>query len=1560
MNKRNLLVLVCIMLIAVLTLVSCGGKDNKDPEHEHTYNTSVYVSDATHHWYGASCEHSDLKVQVEAHADANKDGVCDKCEYVTCTHEYADEWTSDENNHWHASTCGCEVIADKSAHADSNKDGKCDACEYVTCTHTFAENYSSDENGHWLAYTCGCELEPEVESHVDTDKNGICDTCSYVTCAHNPESAWTSDVHTHWHATDCGCEVKIDEAAHVDEDADGACDVCEYVCDHPEKTEWSSDENGHWHDPQCDHEVVVTVVPHEDINKDGACDVCGYEDPSHEHTFEIAYNASQHYYVSTCGHVIAKDFANHVDSDENGVCDTCPAYVGGLGDVVDSTTSKDAASKVNGGTFTGAYGTGNDPYVENQSYELRDGYTVRNTSYSVEYISTYINNDGQPALFKANIYPEENDRLEVDSYATDLALLNGLEYSLLYAYTGIGVEDFVYNLYEYAQTNAVSGYTESYDATTGAYGFSYAVENTDWDGSVYIYVIDFAVTVTDGTITEVVATGYEYYGDTFVLDTENNIYHIVNDEPGNKQVLTINQTIGARSTEANPYSYDKIGMDSLVLINQATGEQIKNGDTVYILAGKDNALTIVVPDEDVEKLPNIGLVVSYDPYDWALVGATYSGNKYPFVLYTYSKVNTYTITFDSAVEFIQFTLVVDYSAPTSIKGATVDAEGNKTEATTAEVYQGSNITLGVIPNNDTSSSRVTASVTTGDPDAVTLIPEGNNWIFNASETGVYTVTFAAAGNPAVTTSVKVTVVDPPAASTILNGTHHLDMLSGENGMIQFTPESEGASKGTVRIVFDDAMAYDRVIIDETAAYEYVDGEVVLTHVSGDGLAKIGGIKFSDNYEIVLVIYPYEMPIMVNEYTFTLGEDVVIPDGTMNAPYTITESTDLDVKLAAEQALHYIFMPEADGTVTISYTGSDDVNIGYGTFNYMLLDPMFNTSITVDVTKNAPLYIKLDTWSGEALEYDVSIVFEQASSEGPTLESLAGTWEGTESGSMIYQGKVFDLVLNINADGTGTGTHSETDIGDFNISSVVIDGTNVTITTDAKSTKNTLYLTYADGSLSLISGNMGMMFGNTINLTLTAPAGGGEGGNGGESGSLSAVVGTWTGSESGSMIYSGQVFDLIFNINADGTGTGTHGSTDIGSFNILSVTVDGSTVTVTTDAATNNNVLTFNLENDKLTLASGSGMMFGSVVELTKESEGGNSGNDGALTLDSLVGTWTGTESGSTIMADQVFDLTLTINANGTGSGSHSMLGSFNIVSVEIEGETIVVTTDAPSNNKVLNLVLADGKLTLASGQGLMYTSVVELTKNASSGNEGGDSGDVTVPTLEELAGDWTGEENYNGSISYYIVTVNADGTGSGSYSMDYGPGGIFTTTFDITAITIDGATVTFSTITTGEYSGTEQDVVFTYADGALSSDKGLIWGALTLTPGSSSDGGNTETPEGTAVVGGASYDSATVLELADANYVTTIAAGEKAYFAIEHDFASMTAIYEITFVVTIGDCTLYSVTYNMAGENATPLPMNYCISSIDANDWRAVIAIENTTDAEVTYAIEVTYVTAQA
>ncbi len=73
---------------------------------------------------------------THTHADGNGDGLCDDCgEQITTehTHTFSDKWTSDENAHWHAATCGhTSEMKDTAEHIDADNDGVCDVCLYET------------------------------------------------------------------------------------------------------------------------------------------------------------------------------------------------------------------------------------------------------------------------------------------------------------------------------------------------------------------------------------------------------------------------------------------------------------------------------------------------------------------------------------------------------------------------------------------------------------------------------------------------------------------------------------------------------------------------------------------------------------------------------------------------------------------------------------------------------------------------------------------------------------------------------------------------------------------------------------------------------------------------------------------------------------------------------------------------------------------------------------------------------------------------------------------------------------------------------------------------------------------------------------------------------------------------------------------------------------------------------------------------------------------------------------------------------------------------------------
>ena len=140
--KRHICLLVCAFLLLATLLVACGSDTNEGNSnaptgntHQHIYG-DVWSMDETNHWHAATCKDGTdcaaAKASLNAHADADKNSVCDVCGYdYGHTHTYATEWSSDENGHWYAPTCECTIaVKDQASHKDANNDGACDVCEY--------------------------------------------------------------------------------------------------------------------------------------------------------------------------------------------------------------------------------------------------------------------------------------------------------------------------------------------------------------------------------------------------------------------------------------------------------------------------------------------------------------------------------------------------------------------------------------------------------------------------------------------------------------------------------------------------------------------------------------------------------------------------------------------------------------------------------------------------------------------------------------------------------------------------------------------------------------------------------------------------------------------------------------------------------------------------------------------------------------------------------------------------------------------------------------------------------------------------------------------------------------------------------------------------------------------------------------------------------------------------------------------------------------------------------------------------------------------------------------
>ncbi len=311
------------------------------------FDTAVWDSDANGHWHPAACGHDAAEVEVLPHT-LDEDENCTVCGYNSGhVHTYEEEWSKDETYHWHASSCGHPTKTDgKATHKDTdeNKDGVCDDCSYVYCTHTYDETtWEKDASGHWHPATCECTVTPVKIPHDDTISDGICDICSYVICSHTfNEDVWEQNATHHWHPSTCGHDAKGEYAEHLDEDNNGVCEVCKdasggfyQFCAHFSE-ELTGDGAGHWYEKFCEHVTAENKkdytehTDNSDPDKDGMCNACKAQICNHEGNVSsewkndgISDNGTYHWKSATCCPSAKIDYGKHTDVDMNYSCDVC-------------------------------------------------------------------------------------------------------------------------------------------------------------------------------------------------------------------------------------------------------------------------------------------------------------------------------------------------------------------------------------------------------------------------------------------------------------------------------------------------------------------------------------------------------------------------------------------------------------------------------------------------------------------------------------------------------------------------------------------------------------------------------------------------------------------------------------------------------------------------------------------------------------------------------------------------------------------------------------------------------------------------------------------------------------------------------------------------------------------------------------------------------------------------------------------------------------------------------------------------------------------------------------
>lgn len=181
---------------------STSNSGNETQDHITHSFSNEWSHNGTYHWQ--ACSGCDAVRNKEEHdwnagiitvaptetTEGVKQYTCNTCGHTKTepiatlghTHTFSTEWTSDENYHWHASTCGHTAeVSGKAAHTWNNgvvtkeaseteagvKTYTCVVCSAIKTeeipmlphVHTFSTEWTSDEDYHWHATTCGHTAE---------------------------------------------------------------------------------------------------------------------------------------------------------------------------------------------------------------------------------------------------------------------------------------------------------------------------------------------------------------------------------------------------------------------------------------------------------------------------------------------------------------------------------------------------------------------------------------------------------------------------------------------------------------------------------------------------------------------------------------------------------------------------------------------------------------------------------------------------------------------------------------------------------------------------------------------------------------------------------------------------------------------------------------------------------------------------------------------------------------------------------------------------------------------------------------------------------------------------------------------------------------------------------------------------------------------------------------------------------------------------------------------------------------------------------------------------------
>lgn len=515
------------------------------------------------------------------------------------------------------------------------------------------------------------------------------------------------------------------------------------------------------------------------------------------------------------------------------------------------------SNKVNSGTVSiENYGTVNTyEYAYGQNYTTYsnpDGeyHFTLNEDGSVFGVNIYENLDGQMAVSSVydptEIYMEGPDFSSVVQYQSEVY---GFENLISYLHAA-GIEEeseYVWNYKEgLADECTVCGNHHSYT-------FSYETYVND-----YYNFVDVKFTVDP--LTNILASANinidTYYSESMDYNAENNTFTVKAEitEADFTRVIEASQNAGERNlvNEHTPEMYQFESFDLSQNGNPLTNETVIEAvvrEPIYV------SLSNVTPETASFEVDQVN-VVAYDSNNeesYSVFGG-YEAD-YESIVITAYKVGEYTIEVSTSNITKTFKVNVAYSDLTSFEVGVYDSNYYEYVAKSSiNVYPNVEVDITSIVNENANpaytielAATENASLTEG---------EDNNYYFVATTEGTYDVVLTSTVNPDLKSTLTITVLPAPTAADILVGTYQFFGAMWGTVTYEFTPESEGATSGTVAISAVGGYADSEGLFN----YSYVDGYLECTPANAGSARCYFSAGLNANFELVCIYNGFEQGV----------------------------------------------------------------------------------------------------------------------------------------------------------------------------------------------------------------------------------------------------------------------------------------------------------------------------------------------------------------------------------------------------------------------------------------------------------------------------------------------------------------------------------------------------------------------------------------------------------------------------------------------------------------------------------------------------------------------------